>query len=762
MLQLGWHTRAATMPMLAMSLMLLAEGCNRTTTNSASGPEMNSSASSDEGLTGSAQEIAEKLLDNWSQEDGAIALRRVVSTRPLAAFAREATFSGDGKRIAARLRDGQVVVIDAKSGRAIWTKKFELEDASAGDLVAISRDGRFVAVNLYGRKVEVWDATSNQLVVERAERNPIHFVGLNRSGDSFFICEAAPPPGNTGDPNYRPNTEIDVSAPVEISFADGEATTLEANGFEQGVVAITPIMGGKGYMVLDAYSQLRYWNPEHPGTSKQLTKRTVFAKAGECLIRANQRVFMAHVDGLVMIGPMAALGLDPEPSATQGSEITDASDEEEPPLPTLVDLGRRMGDTSSRSTRIWGGMDAVSGRCFTSTAELAACDPDFPSFVVFAKRGDDRFSRSLDLSADCKFVVSADKDYSHSTLTIFELASVPEHPAMRIHKWAQKMLAEEKHDLIDAVLAAASQRTTRPKWAYSFLDAHDRQKTIMQQIVEGMLENRWVSQRVANDVETVNRWKEKHNIVTSMDPKALAKEAIELSSQNVDFQDNAPAKQLVDFVLNNPKADAPAVVAFVEMSPSIPTGRKVWIDVAARAAELCEPNDEVLVEIANGLHEYAYEAPTDPVIESTVGLIEAVANAEERKKGAVAGDAAYAALTSAIVNASSFKYITGKKRFRAEGDNYDSRFSNLQVERRKLARHYLDYERLVRGLTAHLSAHSGDMHAAKLALDLGYESNDKNLARLAIPFFENVPQMMLPPPQGYGNIKPYLDWAKSP
>src|SRR5262249_48336986 len=161
---------------------------------------------------------------------------------------------------------------------------------------------------------------------------------------------------------------------------------------------------------------------------------------------------------------------------------------------------------------------------------------------------------------------------------------------------------------------------------------------------------------------------------------------------------------LIDFVLNDPKADAQAVAAFIEMSPSIPTGRKILIDVAARAAELCDPNDEVLVEIANGLHEYSYEAPADPVIETTVGLIEAVANAEERRKGKVAGDTAYARLTLAISSGFPTKYITGEERLRNANDNDELRFPKLQSERRKLPRHYVDYERFLRGFIIYLSA----------------------------------------------------------
>lgn len=756
MYQIGWYVRAM---FVGLALAGLNVGCQ---SESLPPPPKNwpnaedaPSVSVEPTLTGDVAKDAEELLNSWEPPTTKIPLRRVMSTKPFPAVVREAVFSQNGQRLAARFRDGQAVVIDAKSGKTLWSKKMELEDLTVGRLIALSSDGRRIALNLQGRKVEVWDCDTNQLVVERAERNPIHFVGLNHTAESFFICEVPLPQTSASVPLVGSGEGIEVAPPVEISFTDGESTVADAEGMRSGVIAMAPIVGGQGYLVLDAFNQLLYWNPTTvPSISKTLTKGTAFAKVNETWLRANRTSFMAHVEGALLVGRLSALGLAPEPTTgAQADSVGPSDDEEVASLPTISDLTQKFGNSS----RIWGRIDSVNGRCFTEG--VTACDVDFAPFLMHTKAPDDRYFRDLDVSPDGKFVVAYNKDLANSTLSIYELGNIPEHPVRRVQRWAHKAMADNNYKLIDAVLAAAQKREKQPKWG-DLPVTWGGDNTPWRQIVQGVLENQWTPKGTTADTAELAHWKENQTALPP-DTKALADKAEALSKQRVDYPDNAPAKELVEYILNGTNVDARAIAAFVEMCNRVTVRRDIIKNVAARAAEICEPKDKSLELIANALMEFAHEEPDVPLVEATVGFIEAVANAEMRRNGVDAGDVAYATFTVRVSNAGHAGYMTGGESARLDEYNKYYTFEDYQRERSKLASHYVDYERLVRGLTLYLTK-TRDVHVAKFVLELAYASSDKQLAQLAIPSFEETSRWMRPPPEGFGNVRPYIDWAKSP
>lgn len=182
----------------------------------------------------------------------------------------------------------------------------------------------------------------------------------------------------------------------------------------------------------------------------------------------------------------------------------------------------------------------------------------------------------------------------------------------------------------------------------------------------------------------------------------------------------------------------------------------------SRAAELCRPDDPLLVEIANGLLEYDFEAPPDqPPIEPTVGLIEQVATAETERSGKHAGDIAYVRFTTAVTNASFKKFITGRLNNRGPDEDATEKLKSDQRLRTRLAREFLDYERLCRGFRLSLQKTPDDYEVSRLALELGYETNDKELARLGVPYFDKNPNLLARTTYGTPNAA-YMKWAKAP
>ncbi len=227
-------------------------------------------------------------------------------------------------------------------------------------------------------------------------------------------------------------------------------------------------------------------------------------------------------------------------------------------------------------------------------------------------------------------------------------------------------------------------------------------------------------------------------------------------------RERMPPQQLADAILNGENPTPQDVIDFLQTCSVSPPGRDLLMKIAARAVEICPPNDFSLVFIANGLLEYGQENPNqgDSAMDATVGLIEAVADAEENRYDAVSGDAVYVGIAESLMHSRAAN-ITGNVRLNSRGqpDMRNYYFSDRQ-NRSDLLLVHLDYERLVRGVQARLNA-DPDVGISVMAVELGYRTRDKGLARLGLRFFERNPEAINQPDKPR-DLSAHLEWARLP
>lgn len=221
------------------------------------------------------------------------------------------------------------------------------------------------------------------------------------------------------------------------------------------------------------------------------------------------------------------------------------------------------------------------------------------------------------------------------------------------------------------------------------------------------------------------------------------------------------SQQIAEAILNGKNATPQDFVDFVRACPASPPGRELLMKVAARGVEVCPPNDYTLLEMATGLLEYGLENPDDQAMEATVGMVEAIANAEEDRFGSESGDAVYIGFAEKLTHTPAV-HMTGNVPLNSLGqpDKKNLYFLNRQ-NRNELLLLRLDYERVVRGIEARLKANPEDLGLAVTALELGYQTRDRKLASLGMRYFDKHPELVNQPVK-HGDIWAHIDWAKAP
>lgn len=221
------------------------------------------------------------------------------------------------------------------------------------------------------------------------------------------------------------------------------------------------------------------------------------------------------------------------------------------------------------------------------------------------------------------------------------------------------------------------------------------------------------------------------------------------------------SQQIADVILKGENVTPQDFVDFVHACRTSPPGRELLVQVAARGVELLPPNDYSLINMATGLLEYGLENNEVPAIEATVGLIEAVADAEEDRHGSESGDAVYVGFADKVTYAPAL-YMTGNVRLDSLGrPDVKNHYFRYRHNRKNLLFLQLDYERIVRGIEARLNANPENLGLAGTAVELGYEARDKRLARIGLRYFDKHPELTNQP-EKHGDFWAHLDWAKAP
>jgi hypothetical protein len=105
--------------------------------------------------------------------------------------------------------------------------------------------------------------------------------------------------------------------------------------------------------------------------------------------------------------------------------------------------------------------------------------------------------------------------------------------------------------------------------------------------------------------------------------------------------------------------------------------------------------------------------------------------------------------------------ITGNVQLNSRGQPNGRNHYFLDTQNRNdLLLVHLDYERLVRGVRARLDA-DPDVGISLMAVELGYRTRDKRLARLGLRFFEKNP-VAINTPDKPRDLPAHLEWARTP
>jgi hypothetical protein len=747
------HLSLSTYAVLRIFVILF--GCVHATTSSATADEPRN-----------VRKIAEELVAKWERKPEGIELKHVFSTSQFASRALICKFSPDSTFVAVRLRDGTVQVLDGTTGALVWAWPNAKAVMQTG-LVHFSSDGKRIAIGVPDEGIELWDHKENRLIAKIPVKGSASSAGEDHDGESMFV--AIRPKTFSPEDTQSADPKVLVSGTYDVSLTTGKTTRIPAPELNF-VFFIHPIPGSAGYLALGNGLQIFSWNPSvdaskakyvlapSPGRNRPQANRSTNGYVPRVYMNADMAIISTNAQGTLVPMPKLLAEVNAIYTPEKPPEVTS--------LGYLRDTDLEMGPMP------WFRMSPDGRRFFTSERLVTAFSFDLCEFGVTPSPDEMEFkaNRSLDMSRDCKRVVMADDEGdTKSTIRVFELGKIPDPPAREMNEWARKAIAAKDDELIDAVLAAANKRRAPPEgWAVT-LSPNLIHGSPWKQAIIGMLTNRWTPAWAIKDARAVAAWQTRKKV----EPLSIAQldaEALELNriaevgkKQDAQKQRQEALQKLATSILESENATPKEIKTFVNNCPTAPPGRELLIKIAGRAAVICEPDDSALVEIANGLLEYAFEKPDDPAIEPTIGFIEAVANAQAARKGADAGDAAYATFATVATNANFVKFMTGRERVNRRDDNESHQeFLENRRHRHYLVRRYLDYERLVRGFQAHLTANPTNSRVALLALELGYESNDKGLAKLAVPYLEKFPDMMKSPPGGLGNIKAYYDWARTP
>jgi WD40 repeat protein len=726
-----------------------------TTDASAELPEKNGVASGNSVVTDNStlrnKLGTQNLFKTWGRQHTGFDVPRRATTGALDSFVNNGVFSPDGSRFAVRTKGGAVTVHETKSGRIAWVRPIKDKSAKpATSFLALSNDGKRLAVGFDEQGVEIWDCDANRLVAEHPHKVTVSLVGATASQDEIFVTL---PPGEAG------NTDAPVGT-YKISLFDGEMRKVPASLLQPAILRIEPLADNEGFLAIDAGLRVLHWNPQVDAEKITVLGSARFdipATATNGFAVAKQSPQIATCPALTLIAANGQCLLIP--TRTLLEQANAGHDPDSPPLLNSVGFLREtawdMGEfpvvrvaPDQRRFLIAAGLVEV--------ADFTLCN--FPVRPSTANVPAD-YKRTLDISRDGKWVLGCDNNPNKSIVGVYEIGKVSDPPAADMHRWARKVIAENDEAQINAVLSVANAEKGGPlSWGVR-IAGNSPGNSRWRQAVVGMLLNRWIPPWDATDASQVAAWKERSG-VEFPEADLLAEDVKRAGTREGSFVNPAAVKKIVDAVFEK-NATPKSIATFVEICPEAPPGLELLTRVASRAAEICPAEDPMLVDIANGLLEYDFEAPKgQPPIEATVGLIEQVAAAETARFGKDAGDIAYARFATAVANAAYRKFMTGRRN--SLGPEVTGAFKGHQALREKIPRDYLDYERLSRGLRLYLQKLPDDYRVSRLALELGYEMNDKELARLAIPYFDNNPQLLKRPPQGVPNGRAYIEWAKAP
>jgi WD40 repeat protein len=103
---------------------------------------------------------------------------------PLAAsskYARDAVFSNDGNRLFTAGDDGEILEWDWRAGERVGSP---MKSSSGADALALSRDGKLLAIGGYDNRVTLWDVTQKQMagVALVAHTNFVRAVSFSPDG----------------------------------------------------------------------------------------------------------------------------------------------------------------------------------------------------------------------------------------------------------------------------------------------------------------------------------------------------------------------------------------------------------------------------------------------------------------------------------------------------------------------------------------------------------------------------------------------------
>lgn len=636
--------------LLVLAALCLLAGCGRSASPPVAAPVATSEPPAIEtgGANRDVAALAKQLIADWSRPQVPVPVNRKWVCPERFSTIKYVVFSKDGSRIAL-YTGGEIVVLDAATGKTVWKRPGQLEFANGAVSLAISPNGRRIMMDSQQTEViETWDTSNGKLIGLSDRSYPVHFAGTSSNDSSVFAI------GRLSANRSEIGSEQAVPKSYEVFWTDGSSHPIPMELGKLYVETIRPTGSDERYLLIDQFGGVHQgkrngfdWTTEvvcgPPPDEATWNSRQRIQKVAESATADSS-------DAWLVSGRNKQWSIVPTKQLERAKEGSiELPGAQKPGDRSRVDLksiaaGVNSGTQNVREVRLSpDGKHAVLIGSALTVVALERPGYSIPSQPLGTTQEN---PQAVAISYDARSVATKLRVKNGITLALVELGEIPASRGQRVEDWARKALEEGDHELIEAVLKAAEGEKAAPSWLAT--DAPTTEPTpLMGALVHVLRESSvpvWARRyREKSDAWATSVGRPLNSDFPNQKEAAKAAEPILVNGERR-WEDNPEAQQLVERMSGGAAVTPEDTLRFLTLTRKGVIPNAIFVNGARGLSGTGSIDDPSVQAVPNAMLEIILVDGADTPAAFPVAFINLVVDRYERESGLKAANRALAIL----------------------------------------------------------------------------------------------------------------------